>query len=210
MDNAEKIFNKYAVEYLQKYKNVDLYSESLDFLLKNLKPQSKILELACGPGNITKYLLSKRPDLNILGVDFAQSMIELARTHNPEARFKVMDVREIYRLDQKYDAIVGGFCLPYLNKDESYSFIRHSSLLLNKGGILYLSLMEDDYDNSGYIGSSKDPEEKLFTYYHEKEYLLDYLQEYDFELLFSDRIVNDNNKENVKDLILICNTRNTL
>ena len=203
MSKSEQIFNKYARQYFQKYSNVDRYSESLDFFLKNLKSGSKVLEVACGPGNITAYLLSKRSDLRIIGLDLSKNMIELARKNQPAAEFLKMDCREIYRLDQKFDALIAGFYLPYLNKKETYSFIQDSARLLNQGGTFYISLMEDDHDNSGYVGSSEDKEEKLFTYYHEKDYLLDYLKENDLELLFSERIENENNKQSVKDLILI-------
>ena len=33
------------------------------------KDKAKLLEIGCGPGNITKYLLSKRTDFNIFGID---------------------------------------------------------------------------------------------------------------------------------------------
>ena len=42
-------------------------------------PNSKIWEIGCGPGNITKYILSKLPDLNIFGIDIAPNRIELAK-----------------------------------------------------------------------------------------------------------------------------------
>ena len=203
MSKPEQIFNKYAVQYFQKYANVDLYSESIDFFLKDLKPNSKVLEVACGPGNLTAYLISKRSDLEILGLDIAENMIEIAKRNKPTAEFLKMDCREIYRLDRKFDAVVAGFYLPYLNKDEAQLFVEYCSDLLNEDGILYLSFMEDNYKNSGYVGSSNGGEENLFTYYHQKDYLLDFLREHDFNLIFSDRVENENNQENVKDLILI-------
>jgi len=46
-----------------------------------LNEQAKVLELACGPGNITKCLLSKRPDLEILATDIAPNILELAKKY---------------------------------------------------------------------------------------------------------------------------------
>ena len=67
---AVAIFNKLAKMYQDKFMNVDLYSESFDLFCNAIqKENATILEIACGPGNITKYLLNKRPDFNILGID---------------------------------------------------------------------------------------------------------------------------------------------
>lgn len=45
----------------------------------------KILEIATGPGNVVKYILCKRPDFKIFGIDLSPNMIELAKQNNPQA-----------------------------------------------------------------------------------------------------------------------------
>ncbi|TCV19528.1 hypothetical protein EDC17_100450 [Sphingobacterium alimentarium] len=45
-------------------------------------------------------------------------MIELAKKNNPTAHFDVMDSRHIGELTDSYDAIICGFCLPYLSDQE--------------------------------------------------------------------------------------------
>lgn len=59
-------------------------------------------------------------------------MIELARKNNPSASFALMDSRKIHEIKIKYDAIVCGFCLPYLSQKDSQKFIEDSYKLLNK------------------------------------------------------------------------------
>src|SRR5690606_3808601 len=100
------------------------------------------LEIGCGPGNITKYLLSKKPDFDILGIDIAPNMVELAKQNNPTAHFALMDCRQINQLDTKFDGIIGGFCLPYLTRVESEKLISDASDLLNDNGLIYLSFVE--------------------------------------------------------------------
>ena len=89
------------------YKRQDLICNAV------IKNKATILEIGCGPGNITKYLLSKRPDFNIFGIDIAPNMIELSKINNPKANFAVMDSRNISTIETKYDAMVCGFCLLY-------------------------------------------------------------------------------------------------
>lgn len=148
---AVAIFNKLAKMYQDKFMNVDLYSESFDLFCNAIqKENATILEIACGPGNITKYLLNKRPDFNILGIDLAPQMIELAKINNPTANFLLMDCRQIESITSRFDGIMCGFCLPYLTLEETHNLINNVSNLLNLGGILYLSTMEGDYNLSGF------------------------------------------------------------
>ena len=69
-------WNKIALLYQNKFMDFELYNETYDFICNSIiKEKAKILEIGCGPGNITKYLLSKRPDFNIYGIDIAPNMI---------------------------------------------------------------------------------------------------------------------------------------
>ena len=67
---------------------IDLYNDTYDkFCALIDKKNPEILEVAWGPGNVTKYLYSKRIDFKILGIDLAPSMIELAKINIPKADF---------------------------------------------------------------------------------------------------------------------------
>ncbi len=171
--NTIKLYNKYATQYQDKFMDMDLYADTYDLFCDLIeKKAADIFEIACGPGNITKYLLSKRPDFKIQAIDLATNMIELAKSNIPSARFEVMDCRDIDKIDKKFDAIMCGFCLPYLSKDEALQLIEDASKLVKQGGIFYMSTMEDDYSKSGYEGASFGGEDKMFIHYHQSDYLL--------------------------------------
>ena len=174
-------WNKVASMYQEKFMDLDLYDDSYDIFCQHIeKPNPIILEIGCGPGNITKYLLSKRPGFKIDAIDVAPNMIKLAKENNPTANFKVLDCREIEKLTDKYDAIICGFCLPYLSKEDSAKLIKDCYSLLNNNGILYLSAIEDDYKKSGFeSGSSGD---QTYVYYHSKNSLKNRLEENRFKL----------------------------
>ncbi|MFN8243863.1 MAG: class I SAM-dependent methyltransferase [Ferruginibacter sp.] len=168
MDHSKQaagIFDKLAELYQSKFMDVSAYQQELNNFLDQLPLSSpSILEIACGPGNITRYVIGKRPDLQILGIDLAPGMIALAKKNCPGAEFKVMDCRDIHTLEQKFDGIIVGFCLPYLSLKETTTLIGSISRLLNNKGVLYLSLIEDDQKNSGFRkGSTGD--EVFMNYY---------------------------------------------
>lgn len=168
MDKYKETFetwNKIASLYQDKFMDFDLYNETYDFVCSSLeKENSKILEIGCGPGNITKYLLSKRSDFDIFGIDIAPNMIELARKSNPAASFAVMDSREIDQIKTKYDGIVCGFCLPYLSQSDSQKLISDCYDLLNENGLIYISFVEGNPSKSDFqVGSSGD---RIYFYYY--------------------------------------------
>lgn len=180
--NAVHIFNTFATEYQNKFMDVSLYGDALDVFCNSIKKKNaNILELACGPGNITQYLLNKRPDFKILGTDLAPNMISLAKKNNPTAEFQLMDCRDITRLNKHYDAIVCGFCLPYLSKEDAIRLIYDASHILHPEGVIYISTMEDNYSKSGYKkGSSGD---EIYMHYHEAVYLTEALQQSGFKIM---------------------------
>ncbi len=188
---AVDVFNKMANVYQEKFMDVNLYSNSLDLFCEKIQGINPyILDIGCGPGNITKYISDRRKDLNILGIDLAPNMIRLAQINNPNAVFQILDFREIAKIGKYFDGIICGFCLPYLSKEEAINLIGNAAKILNPKGLLYLSTMEDDYSKSGFKkGSSGD---EIFMHYHQFDYLSDTLNENGFKILNSERINYEN------------------
>jgi len=195
MDTYKETFetwNKVAQLYQDKFMDLDLYNDTYDQFCEQLPTiNSAILEIGCGPGNITKYLLNKRPDFKICGVDISPNMIALTKTNNPNADFKVMDSREINTLQAKFDAIICGFCLPYLSAADVEKMIKDSNNLLEDKGVLYLSFVEGDKGPSYQTGSSGD---RTYFYYHKLENLTNALNANDFEII--NLVCKDYNKSN--------------
>jgi 2-polyprenyl-3-methyl-5-hydroxy-6-metoxy-1,4-benzoquinol methylase len=199
------MYNKYAKQYQDKFMDMDLYLDTFDLFCDLIdKKNAEIFEIACGPGNITKYLLTKRPDFKILAIDIASKMIDLAKINNPSATFQLMDCRDIDKLDKKYDAIMCGFCLPYLSKEESEKLISDASGLLRSDGVLYLSTMEDDYNKSGLESPSFGGEDKMYIHYHQADYLMNALNNKGFKIIDLQRKdYPEENESFTTDLIII-------
>ncbi len=163
-----KTWDKIAKLYQDTFMSLDLYNDTYDVFSGLInKPNAKILEIGCGPGNITKYLLNKNPQYQIKAIDVSPIMVELAKNNNPAAECMVMDCRNIGSLHETFDAIICGFSIPYLSKSDCLKLISDSRKLLYPSGILYLSFVEGAYENSGYqTGSTGD---KLYFYYHDLE-----------------------------------------
>ncbi|NLR57782.1 class I SAM-dependent methyltransferase [Chitinophaga polysaccharea] len=204
---AVEVFNKQAKVYQDKYMDVSMYHDTFDLFCNYIpKDDAALLDIACGPGNVTAYLLQKRPGFRILGIDLAPNMIELAKKNNPGATFELKDARAIRTISQQFDAIVCAFGLPYLSKTESEQLIADAYGLLAPGGVLYLSTMEGEEHLSGYYSSSSGDE--IYIHYHQAAHLVAVLNQNDFALLAVQRIPAANQHGwPTDDLILIAKKR---
>src|SRR5688500_16625800 len=99
-------FDKRAKDYQDKFMELDLYNDTYDLFCGLIKaPDARIFKIGCGPGNATRYLLTKRPDFQLEAIDTGENMIRLAKENIPSADFKVMDCRTIDQLDRQFDGI---------------------------------------------------------------------------------------------------------
>lgn len=181
-------WNAVASLYKDKFMDLDLYNATYDAFCKLVyKPGASVFEIGCGPGNITRYLLSKRPDFNIEAIDVAPNMVELAKSINPGAVFKVMECRGLDGISGPFDGIVCGFCIPYLSGADCAKLLKDCARLLAPGGVLYLSAIEGDEAQSGYEYSSNG-QHKTYVYYHSTHHLQNRLMESGFRAVEPVRI----------------------
>lgn len=162
---------------------VDAYHASLDAFCSAVDVKNaRVLELGCGPGNVTQYLLSKRPDFQLLGTDLSVKMLELARANNPSATFEVLDCRNIADLRATYNGIACAFCLPYITAVEMVRLVDDAYRALTIGGVLYLSTMQGDPNKSAFTMPSTGRGEPVFMQYYTAEMITDALVRAGFQI----------------------------
>jgi ubiquinone/menaquinone biosynthesis C-methylase UbiE len=84
--------------------------------LAEARPGMRILDLACGPGNLSRRLATLvAPEGEVIGVDLAPGMLERARiSAPPNARFELMDVEDLKFDDSSFDGAVCGHGLQFV------------------------------------------------------------------------------------------------
>ena len=113
------VFSRHAAAYQRRLEDIMSRGESVGRMraidLVDARPGMRILDLACGPGTLSGRLAALvAPDGEVVGVDLAQGMIELARNANiANARFEIMDIEHLSFGDGSFDAAICGHGLQF-------------------------------------------------------------------------------------------------
>lgn len=159
-------WDRLADLYWDKFSAIRLYDASYDAFLEAL-PDSEhpaILDLCCGPGNISDYLVRQNPALCITLADAAPNMVKKAVQMVPGATGMVLRTDEIDQLEGPFDGIVFGFGIPFLSASEVVQCLTDCYTLLRPDGILYLSFVPGDHADSG-LKTGPAGDRTLFYYY---------------------------------------------
>jgi ubiquinone/menaquinone biosynthesis C-methylase UbiE len=108
------VFSRHALAYQRRLEDILSRGESVGRMraleLIDARPGLRILDLACGPGTLSRRLATMvSPGGEVVGVDLAPGMIDLARSANiASARFEVMDIEQLSFADASFDAAICG------------------------------------------------------------------------------------------------------
>ncbi|MBW4615491.1 MAG: methyltransferase domain-containing protein [Desmonostoc vinosum HA7617-LM4] len=125
MNNLAKPNNNWdAALYEDKHAFVWQYGEDLLQLL-NPKPGEQILDLGCGTGQLTEKIALAGAE--VIGIDYAPTMIEKARQNYPHLRFDVGDARN-FQLEQPLDAVFSNATLHWVKEADAAIASVHQAL----------------------------------------------------------------------------------
>ncbi len=108
------VFSRHAESYQRRLEDIMASGEARGrtrvIELADARPGMRILDLACGPGNLSRRLAAMvAPGGEVVGVDLSRGMIDLARRAGiPNARFDLMDMERLEFAGASFDAAVCG------------------------------------------------------------------------------------------------------
>lgn len=104
-----------------------------------LAASSRLLDLACGTGNLAAAIRSICP-CPTTGVDASEDMLTLARRKLPEATFVCADVAALPFPDGRFDCEAGSFFLHHLSPAGGAACVREAYRVLGAGSLAIVTL----------------------------------------------------------------------
>ncbi|MDD2935122.1 MAG: class I SAM-dependent methyltransferase [Candidatus Pacebacteria bacterium] len=163
-------YNKNAKAMANKFKDMTDLQRRKEFgrFIELLKG-NKILDLGCGAGEHSLYF--KNQGLDIVSVDLSESMIDLCKEKDLDAR--VMDIENLQFEENTFDGIWSVTSLLHIPKSNIEKVVKKLSDILRKDGVLYICVKEgegedfvedkEDYKNKN--GSTA----RFFSFWQEDE-----------------------------------------
>jgi len=141
LENEIKLFYDLTAERTaDEWYKEEILKPSIKDFVSLLPDNPRILDLGCGPGHESMRLASTGAD--VIGIDFSEECIRIARERCPQCQFELLDFRQ---LDTKYGKFQGVFaCASLIHIDpETLPEVigRIRSVLADNG---YLAVMIQD------------------------------------------------------------------
>jgi phospholipid N-methyltransferase len=97
-------------------------SNSLSRLMvKNLKPNSKTLELGSGSGSITAEIVNKLSSpSNLTAIESDSELAKICQNKFPDIQLLNQDIKQILNSDQQFDAIISGIPFAAMKPSERH------------------------------------------------------------------------------------------
>jgi SAM-dependent methyltransferase len=171
--DLKETYNKIAEDLTKSHAYHDSvwWREGTDKFVSFLKPGAMVLDVGCGGGIASKYLIEK--GFSVTGIDFSEKMIEIAKRDVPRGKFFVMDMRDVDLLKENFDGLYVKASILHLSKKEVPNFMLKLKERIKQGGFIYVAVkganpgqeeeqvkVEDDYGYSY---------ERFFSFFFESE-----------------------------------------
>ena len=183
MNNKETVkagYNTIATTYLAT-RSVD--SEDvrlLDELVQRLPPGARVLDAGCGAGVPVTQFLSQF--FQMVGVDFAEAQIQLARQLVPNAQFACQDITNLSFPDATFDAICSYYAIIHIPRQAHEALLQRFYRLLKPSGLALLCLGAEDLEEDiveDYLGA------RMYWSHYDIETNLALIRACRFELIWS-------------------------
>lgn len=109
----------------------------LDVFADHVRPLGPVLDVGCGPGQITAYLAER--GLDVSGVDLSPRMIEHARRLHPHCRYAVASATELDLRPDSMGGVLGWWSLFNLPREVLPSVLAHVAQALVPSGQLIIA-----------------------------------------------------------------------
>ena len=182
--SIEKAYNSWAEQYdTNENKTRDLDIKSTIETLSKYEFKN-VLELGCGTGKNTGWLLTKAE--RIIGLDFSQKMLDLAKEKftDKNVEFKKSDLKKDWEIENQFaDLVTSSLTLEHID-DLNHIFNQANKILIDNG-IFFISEL---HPFKQYLGSKAKYEtgngtEELEVYTHHISEYMDNAKKNGFELL---------------------------
>lgn len=180
---VEQGYDKIAEEYCgwrRIFKNIAELEEFAALLPKS----AKVLDIGCGAGIPAARFLVER-GCQVVGIDFSEKMLDLARANVSEAEFLKKDMTELDFENDSFDALTAFYSIIHVPRTKHVGLFQAFHRILKPGGLMLISLGSDAWE-----GTDDFHGVQMFWSHYTPEKSLQFIKHARFDIIF-DRCVEE-------------------
>jgi ubiquinone/menaquinone biosynthesis C-methylase UbiE len=184
---VKKGYNRIAEVYQDirhRFDNTNQLRELAGLLPKN----ARILDVGCGAGvPVARFLVES--GFQVVGIDFSEKMLELARKNVAKATFIQKDMTELDFVDNSFDGLTAFYSIIHVPREKHSRLFQSFHRILKPEGIILACLGSDEWEATDqYYGTD------MFWSQYSPEKSLQLLTDAGFEPIY-DRILKIGNEK---------------
>jgi len=143
------VYETHATAYDRQRSRTMIEKVWLDRFLEFVPGQASILDAGCGSGEpIAQYLIGQGH--HITGIDFSQSLIDIAQGRFPDHEWIVADM-SAFNLKATFDGIIAWHSFFHLKSDSQEQALKYFASHLKSGGILMVTVGPEAGEVIGHV-----------------------------------------------------------
>lgn len=143
---AAELFDGIGAAYEEAFAGLPGQLEALEWMTARLAPGARVLDVGSGTGRPVAEVLV-RAGCEVTGIDVSSTMVDLARSQVPGARFEQCDVREFAPPAGSFDAVCAFFPLLLMSRADIDAALAAFASWLAPGGLFVMATVPADVED---------------------------------------------------------------
>ena len=132
--DLKSTYNKIAGDWEREHKQDAWWQEGVNKWVSFLNHGDRVLDIGCGSGTKALYLIQK--GLRVVGVDFSEKMIELAKKKVPDGEFLALDLKDLNQVEKNFDCVFAQAVLLHFPKQAIPTILQLLKSKIKNGGYI--------------------------------------------------------------------------
>lgn len=155
--------------------------ESIQKFVNLLPPKAKIIDIGSGSGRDAKIFTEK--GINVIGIDFSQNLIDIAKGNAPLAEFQLMDIETATFTPSSFDGAWACCSLSHIPKRVFPDVLKNIYSSLKEKGYFYLTVKKGEGEILEKDLYYKDRDFVKFWSFFEENELQSFIKSANFKIL---------------------------
>lgn len=137
-DDLRDTYDRIAGDWARDHAGDTWWRECTARFASMLPNGARVLDAGCGPGQKARFFEDR--GAHVLGIDFSEKLLEIARQASPASEFRLLDLRHISTLIEQFDGVFAQASLLHIPKADAFPVIEGLVARLVTGGLLYIAV----------------------------------------------------------------------